>query len=252
MHTTLTPSCLPDITFFSLKKPRSDPYNLGTSPKVCLWRSSEAITCCSSTGFPSNTSYCVIKPRALSARKTLWPNSEVSMRLENRIDLLGSWNLFAVENAAARLIDHTGSQATKVLDLLAYLRHSQVGDHIFAARFAGLPERRSCAFDDLLGNADEFAVFSPLLVVPLRRGHPLDCQHPPSCRARAIAKPLDTPALHRFGEAADQARNHAYHIPQQRVVGRMMKCRSAPPWCRHAAFGRPPVRGRPPPAPPDH
>src|SRR5713101_10179463 len=73
--TTLTPSCLHDITFFSLKKPRSDPYNLGTSPKICLWRSSEAITCCSSTGFPSNTSYCVIKPRVLSARKTLWPNS---------------------------------------------------------------------------------------------------------------------------------------------------------------------------------
>src|SRR5882762_1403486 len=109
------------------------------------------------------------------------------MGLENRIDLLGSWNLFAVEHAAARLIDHTGSQVTKVLDLLAYLRDSQVGDDIFTARFAGLPERRSCAFDDLLGNADEFAVFSALLVVPLRRCHPLDCQHPPSCRARAIA-----------------------------------------------------------------
>jgi hypothetical protein len=27
--------------------------------------------------------------------------------------------------------------------------------------------------------------------------------------------------------------------------------RSAPPWCRRAAFARPPVRGRPPPAPPD-
>src|ERR1700716_3408014 len=40
--------------------------------------------------------------------------------------------------------------------------------------------------------------------------------------ARAIAKPLDTPALHRFGEAADQACHHAYPIPQQRVDGRMM------------------------------
>src|SRR6266851_1615301 len=231
MHTTLTPCCLHDVTFFSLKKPRSDPYNLGTWPKVCLWRSSDATTCCSSTGFPSNTSYCVIKPRAfgeedlvaeLDRRLHFAALDEVGMGLENRIDLLGSWNLFAVENAAARLIAHTRSQATKVLDLLAYLRHSQVGDHIFTARFAGLPERRSFAFDDLLGNADEFAVFSPLLVVPLRRGHPLDRQHPPSCRARAIAKPLDTPALHRFSEAADQARNHAYHVPQQRVVGRMM------------------------------
>jgi pimeloyl-ACP methyl ester carboxylesterase len=30
------------------------------------------------------------------------------------------------------------------------------------------------------------------------------------------------------------------------------ECRSAPPWCRRAASGRPPARGRPPPAPPDH
>src|SRR5712691_6058893 len=57
---------------------------------------------------------------------------EVGMGLENRIDLLGTWNLFAVEHAAARLIDHTGSQVTKVLDLLARLRDSQIGDDIFA------------------------------------------------------------------------------------------------------------------------
>jgi hypothetical protein len=33
MHITLTPSCLLDVIFFSLKKPRSDPYNLGILPK---------------------------------------------------------------------------------------------------------------------------------------------------------------------------------------------------------------------------
>src|SRR5258705_6501412 len=74
MHTTLTPCCLHDITFFSLKKPRSDPCNLGTSPKVCLWRTSEITTCCSSMGFPSNTSYCVIKPRA-------WPDARSSPKV---------------------------------------------------------------------------------------------------------------------------------------------------------------------------
>jgi hypothetical protein len=73
--------------------------------------------------------------------------------------------LLAVEHAAARLIDDTGSQATKVLDLLARLRDRQLGDEIFAARFAGLPKRRSCAFDDLLGNTDEFAVFPGLTLV---------------------------------------------------------------------------------------
>src|SRR5258707_11410349 len=30
-----------DATFFSLKKPRSDPYNSGARPKVSLWRSSD-------------------------------------------------------------------------------------------------------------------------------------------------------------------------------------------------------------------
>src|SRR6201993_3831726 len=35
----------------------------------------EGSTYCSSFGFPWSTSYCVISPWALSARKTLWPNS---------------------------------------------------------------------------------------------------------------------------------------------------------------------------------
>jgi hypothetical protein len=73
-------------------------------------------------------------------------------------------DLVAVEHTAARLIDDTGSQATKVLDLLARLRDHQIGDHIFSARFAGLSERRSCAFDDPLGNADELAVCPGLML----------------------------------------------------------------------------------------
>src|SRR6476660_6948942 len=111
MQTTLTPSCLHDITFFSLKKPRSDPYNLGTSPKVCLWRSSEVTTCCSSTGLRSSTSYCVIRPRAfgeedlvaeLDRRLHLAALDQVRVGLKNRIELLGSRNLLAIEHTAAR------------------------------------------------------------------------------------------------------------------------------------------------------
>src|SRR5437879_4094747 len=45
MHTTLTPFCLQDFTFFSLKKPRSEPYNSGAWPKVSLWRSRKGFTC---------------------------------------------------------------------------------------------------------------------------------------------------------------------------------------------------------------
>src|SRR6478736_9270355 len=38
MHTTLTPFCLHDFTFVSLKKPRSELYNSGARPKFSLWR----------------------------------------------------------------------------------------------------------------------------------------------------------------------------------------------------------------------
>jgi hypothetical protein len=69
---------------------------------------------------------------------------EVGIELKNRIELLDRWNLLAAKHTAARLIDHTGSQATKVLDLLARLRDRQIGNQIFAARFAGPSERRSC------------------------------------------------------------------------------------------------------------
>src|SRR5258705_6008973 len=163
MHTTLTPSCLHDATLCSLKNPRSPPYKSGAWPKACLWLFSEAMTCCSSTGFPSSTSYCVIKPRAfgeehlvteLDRRLHLAALDEVGMGFENRIELLGSWNLLAVEHTAARLIDHTGSQTTKVLDLLARFRDHHVGDHISAMRLAGIPQHHACALPKLLGNAD--------------------------------------------------------------------------------------------------
>src|SRR6266849_1157468 len=71
MHTTLTPACLHDARFCSLKKPRSVPYSSGTRPKACLWRRREGATWTSSEGFPFRTSYCVIRPCALSARNTL-------------------------------------------------------------------------------------------------------------------------------------------------------------------------------------
>jgi hypothetical protein len=92
---------------------------------------------------------------------------EVGMGLENRIELLGRWNLLAIEYTPARLIYHASSEIAKMLDLLARLRDSQIADHICATRFVGLPERGSCAFDDLLGTADEFAVSPGLLLLAL-------------------------------------------------------------------------------------
>src|SRR5262249_7523017 len=133
----------------------------------------------------------------LDRRLHLAALDEIGMGLENRIDLLGSRNLLAIEHTTARLIDHTSPEVTKVFDLLACLRDRQIGDHILAARSAGLPERRSCAFDDLLGNADELSVGADLMVLALPCGHPLDLLHPTPRRSRPIAKPLDTRAFQR-------------------------------------------------------
>jgi hypothetical protein len=158
----------------------------------------------------------------LDRRLHLAALDEVGMGLKNRIELLGRWNLLAVEHTAARLIRHTGSETTKVLNFLARLRDRQLGDHIFAARFAGLPERCSCTVDDFLGNTDELTVCPGLTILALPCGHPLDLLHPPPRRSRSISEPLDTPARKRCGEATDQARDDANDIPQQRIVGRMM------------------------------
>ena len=75
-----------------------------------------------------------------------------------------------------------------------------------------LLEHLSCASHNLLGNADEFAIFPGLLRLPLLGGHPLDCLHPTSCRTRAISEPPDT-HLHRLRQAQDQASEHPYDIP---------------------------------------
>src|SRR6266550_8294450 len=68
----------------------------------------------------------------LDRRLHLAALDEVRVGLKNRIELLDSWNLLAVEHTAARLIRHTNSQSTKVLDLFARFRDSQIGNHIFA------------------------------------------------------------------------------------------------------------------------
>src|SRR6267142_2479220 len=148
----------------------------------------------------------------LDRRLHLAALDEVGMGFENRIELLGSWNLLAVEHTAARLIDHTGSQTTKVLDLLARFRDHHVGDHISAMRLAGIPQHHACALQNLLGNADELTIFPGLLLLTLPRCHPLDLQHPTPCRSCSIPEPLDTPASQRCCEARDQARDHAQRI----------------------------------------
>jgi hypothetical protein len=147
----------------------------------------------------------------LDRRAHLASLDQVGMRLENGIDFLAVRDLLAIEHTATCLINHTAPQLAKVLDLFAELFDGHVGEHVPAAHLVSLLERRSRVPHDLFGNADELAICPSLLLVAL------PCRHAP-----AIAKPLDLSQFQPLGQAADQARDHAHHIPQQRVVGRMM------------------------------
>jgi hypothetical protein len=62
---------------------------------------------------------------------------KVRVGIKDLIELLSSWNLLAAKHTVARLINHSNSKIAKVLDLLAKLRDSQIGDDVFAARFSG-------------------------------------------------------------------------------------------------------------------
>lgn len=55
----------------------------------------------------------------LDRRLHLAALDQVRVGFKNRIELLGSRNLLAIEHTAARLIDHTGPQITKALSKIA-------------------------------------------------------------------------------------------------------------------------------------
>src|SRR5262245_24890397 len=147
---------------------------------------------------------------------------QVSMGFENGIDLLGIGHVFSVEYAAACLINDPGCQNTIVRDLLANACNSQAGKYVFAARLAGALNDPMRIPHNLLGNTDERPVCPGLTLLPLPAGHTLDLLHPAPRRARVIAKTLDTPPFHGFGQVTNRARDDAHHVPQQRVVGRMV------------------------------
>src|SRR5262249_62005497 len=74
----------------------------------------------------------------LERRSHLAAHDQVSVGLEDGIDLLGICHLLSVKYPAARLIDYTLPQATIMFDLLAEARDRQVGKRVFAARLAGV------------------------------------------------------------------------------------------------------------------
>src|SRR5207247_6672694 len=85
MHTTLTPSCLHDFTFCSLKKPRSEPYSCGACPKLSLWRCREG---------------------ELRARPTT-RSEEHTSELQSRVDLVCR---LLLEKKKNRHVQHTSEQ----------------------------------------------------------------------------------------------------------------------------------------------
>ena len=88
-------------------------------------------------------------------------------------------------------------------------------EHVLAAHRARLVQPGARVSYDLLGEIDEHPVCPGLLLVTLPRRHALDLIHPPPRRTCAVAKPLDSLQLQRFGQTADQACDDADHIPNK-------------------------------------
>ena len=108
-----------------------------------------------------------------------------------------------------------------MVDLLAEFADGHSRNQTLAACFAGLLHYLSCTVHHFFGHANEFAIFLGLSFLPFLDRHPLDLLHPAPRYPRVIRKPLNT-LRNRFPQAADQARDHAYDVPQQRAVGRVM------------------------------
>src|ERR1700739_2302709 len=79
----------------------------------------------------------------LNWRLDLAAFDQVGMRLEDGKDLFAVGNLLIIDDATARLIDHSFSQPAVMLDLLAQFGGGHVGGHILAACLAGLPQHPS-------------------------------------------------------------------------------------------------------------
>jgi hypothetical protein len=83
---------------------------------------------------------------------------QIRVGFKDGTDLLGSGNLFSLEHATARLVDHPVSQFTAVVDLLPERVDGQVRNQVGATRFPSLLHYLSGAVHDLLGYSDEFAM----------------------------------------------------------------------------------------------
>jgi hypothetical protein len=79
----------------------------------------------------------------------------------------------------------------------------------------------SCTVHHFFSHANELAIFLGLSFLPFLGGHLLDFLHPAPRYPRVIRKPRNPP-LDCLFEAADQARDHAYDIPQQGAIRRVM------------------------------
>jgi hypothetical protein len=150
---------------------------------------------------------------------------EIGMRLEDRVDLLRCGHLFAIEHAPARLADHPCAEIAIVRDLLAQGFDVQGGERVLAAHRGRIVKRLPGARHYLLGNLDQRPVGRGLLrsgALTLPRRHALNLIHAPMRSTRTIAKTRDARQFQRLRKPAEEPREHAHHVPQQGVVGRMM------------------------------
>src|SRR5689334_13829836 len=91
----------------------------------------------------------------LDRRAHLAPLDQVGVRLEDRINLLRRGHLFAIEHAAAGLVDNARAETAIMRDLVAQALDLQSSQRLLAANPGSVIKRLPRSRHHFLGNADQ-------------------------------------------------------------------------------------------------
>src|SRR4029077_13213400 len=130
-------------------------------------------------------------------------------------------DLLSFDDPLLSLVDYLVPQLAVCRDLLAQLIHYRLLHDIYPFDPGGLLYYLASVFQNLPGDAEQFAVFRLLLGVPLLGRHPFECLHAAARATRAIGEAL-YPAREHLMEILDQPRDRAHRVPQQGGIGREM------------------------------
>src|SRR2546425_5826472 len=155
------------------------------------------------------------------------PLDQIRMGFENGVELFLGGHLLAMKDSPARLTDDTGTELAVARDVTPKGVDRDLRGKVETPNAHGSLDDGPRLSDHLLGDPDERAIRAHLLTVSLPCRHALNLLHPAPSAARAVRERPD--ARREQGvQLANEPRQDAHRIPQQRVIGGMMniECRA--------------------------